>query len=60
MVFIERGWTASMADRMVHLLVRQKGAKERLTRNRFSWIQEGFGLLAAEAGIAMRDWVRTQ
>ena len=50
------GWSGSTADRMLHLLRKSRNG----TDNPYygGGIQEGFGLLCAEAGIQMRDWSR--
>ncbi|KAL1510503.1 hypothetical protein AB1Y20_006807 [Prymnesium parvum] len=51
-------WASSTADRMVWL-VRNRGSRGKLAVSRFDHIQEGFGLLMAEAGVEMRDWTST-
>ena len=49
-------WRHSMAARMLHL-VNSSHSLSRLTNTYyFGLIQEGFGLLLSDAGIAMRDW----
>ena len=49
-------WRHSMAARMLHL-VNSSHSRSRLMNNYyFGLIQEGFGLLLADAGIEMRDW----
>lgn len=47
-------WRRSLSDRMVHL-VRRSGTG-RYSSNRFDQIQEGFGMLCAEAGVPMLDY----
>ena len=54
-VYVRLGWRPSLADRMV-FLVHTKGSRGRLARSRFDHIQEGFGLLMAEAGIEAKEW----
>ena len=51
------GWRGSTAERMLHLVRERRNG----TDNRYygGGIQEGFGMLCAEAGIELRDWSRT-
>ena len=49
-----RRWRRSLSARMVHL-VRRSGTG-RYSSNRFDQIQEGFGMLCAEAGVPMLDY----
>jgi hypothetical protein len=50
------GWRGSMAERMLHLLRAAHSGK--VDRYYGGGIQEGFGLLCADARVEMRDWSR--
>ena len=51
-VYGTQRWNRSMSERMLHL-VKLRGSR---TRGRYDRIQEGFGLLLAEASIELRDY----
>jgi hypothetical protein len=48
-------WGYSTSDRMVHL-VRAVGRTAHFSNGRFDHIQEGFGMLCAEAGVELADF----